>query len=400
MAVLIETSVGEFVVDLFTEDECAPLAKSFLKWCKQQYYHGCLIYNVQPGCLAQTGDPTGSGAGGADDLVTWRGRRRKHDAVGLLSMASRAQAGVDTFQYGAQFFITLRGDDLEYLDTQGHAPIGEVAEGDLMKLSNLYLDSDGRPWQDVRVKTHVLDDPFGDDPSAEPPTYEKPPQETVTPRVPYGTKEEAPDEERDADKQAKSQAQVLEMIGDLPHADVEVPKNELFVCKLNKVTQDADLEIIFSRFGKIESCDVVRDWKTGDSLNFAFIAFEDEQAAVMAYKKMNNVLIDDSRIKVDFSQSVAKIWSRYTLQYKGAAARDKRLKAARELQASAPTYYGPSSDDARPPSSSRPPFRRRVDDDRRRPSRPGGIDEFGRDRSLARRRDDDDRRDGHRRRLV
>ena len=36
-----------------------------------------------------------------------------------------------------------------------------------------------------------------------------------------------------------------------------------------------------------------------------------------AYKKMNNVLIDDSRIRVDFSQSVAKIWSRYTMQYKG-----------------------------------------------------------------------------------
>ena len=61
-------------------------------------------------------------------------------------------------------------------------------------------------------------------------------------------------------------------------AQVEVPKNELFIAKLNKATEDADLELIFSRFGRIESCDIVRDWKTGDSLNFAFIAFEEEKS--------------------------------------------------------------------------------------------------------------------------
>ena len=46
----------------------------------------------------------------------------------------------------------------------------------------------------------------------------------------------------------------------------------------DKATEDADLELIFSRFGRIESCDIVRDWKTGDSLNFAFIAFEEEKS--------------------------------------------------------------------------------------------------------------------------
>ena len=49
-----------------------------------------------------------------------------------------------------------------------------------------------------------------------------------------------------------------------------MPKNELFIAKLNKATEDADLELIFSRFGRIESCDIVRDWKTGDSL-IAFV---------------------------------------------------------------------------------------------------------------------------------
>jgi peptidyl-prolyl cis-trans isomerase-like 4 len=41
------------------------------------------------------------------------------------------------------------------------------------------------------------------------------------------------------------------MVGDLPFADIKPPENVLFVCKLNPVTTDADLELIFSRFGKI-----------------------------------------------------------------------------------------------------------------------------------------------------
>ena len=53
---------------------------------------------------------------------------------------------------------------------------------------------------------------------------------------------------------------------DLPEADIEPPSNVLFVCKLNAATQGEDLEIIFSRFGKVLSCEVIRDWKTGDSL--------------------------------------------------------------------------------------------------------------------------------------
>lgn len=41
-------------------------------------------------------------------------------------------------------------------------------------------------------------------------------------------------------------------IGDIPDRDVKPPENVLFVCKLNPATQDEDLELIFSRFGKIE----------------------------------------------------------------------------------------------------------------------------------------------------
>lgn len=67
---------------------------------------------------------------------------------------------------------------------------------------------------------------------------------------------------------------------------------------------DEDLNLIFSRFGKILSCEVIRDKRTGDSLQYAFIEFEEQKDCEQAYFKMQGVLIDDHRIHVDFSQSV------------------------------------------------------------------------------------------------
>jgi peptidyl-prolyl cis-trans isomerase-like 4 len=112
-------------------------------------------------------------------------------------------------------------------------------------------------------------------------------------------------------KEARSRAIVLEMTGDIPDVEVKPPEEVLFVCKLNSVTTDADLELIFSRFGTIKQCEIIRDFKTGDSLNYAFIEYTSEESCIQAYEKMNNVLIDDRRIKVDFSQSVSKLWNRF-----------------------------------------------------------------------------------------
>lgn len=58
-------------------------------------------------------------------------------------------------------------------------------------------------------------------------------------------------EEKRQDKEALARAIILEIVGDLPAAEIAPPENVLFVCKLNPVTSDDDLHIIFSRFGKI-----------------------------------------------------------------------------------------------------------------------------------------------------
>ena len=118
-------------------------------------------------------------------------------------------------------------------------------------------------------------------------------------------------EEMKADQEAKTHAQLLTLIGDLPDADIKPPDNVLFVCKLNPVTTSEDLEVIFSRFGEIKSCEVIRDRRTNASLQYAFIEFEREEDCENAFFKMDKVVIDDRRIHVDFSQSVAKEWRRY-----------------------------------------------------------------------------------------
>nr|SVE74290.1 EOG090X0971 [Daphnia barbata] len=118
-------------------------------------------------------------------------------------------------------------------------------------------------------------------------------------------------EELIAEKEAKARATILEMVGDLPSVDAAPPENVLFVCKLNPVTTDDDLMIIFSRFGKIVNCEIIRDRQTMNSLQYAFIEFDNPKSCEDAYFKMDNVLIDDRRIHVDFSQSVSR------LQWKG-----------------------------------------------------------------------------------
>ncbi|KAA6415607.1 MAG: peptidyl-prolyl cis-trans isomerase-like 4 [Lasallia pustulata] len=216
---------------------------------------------------------------------------------------------------GSQFLITL-GENLDYLD--GRAAIfGKVVEGfdALEKINDVFCDDRGRPLKDIRIRhTVVLDDPFDD-----PPGLVEPSESPVPSKAQLATVRIADDEELDdkadeeavekvrREREARAQALTLEMVGDLPFAEVKPPENVLFVCKLNPVTQDEDLNLIFSRFGKILSCEVIRDKRTGDSLQYAFIEFEDQNDCEQAYFKMQGVLIDDHRIHVDFSQSVSKL---------------------------------------------------------------------------------------------
>lgn len=53
MAVMLETSFGNLVIELFTED-CPITTKNFLKLCKIKYYNNCLFHNIQKNYIVQT----------------------------------------------------------------------------------------------------------------------------------------------------------------------------------------------------------------------------------------------------------------------------------------------------------------------------------------------------------
>ncbi|KNC54237.1 uncharacterized protein AMSG_10031 [Thecamonas trahens ATCC 50062] len=267
---------------------------------------------------------------GMDSAHRWFGDEisvlLRHDARGAVAMANKAPG-----KNGSQFYITLadRSASLDALNGK-HTVFGQVAEGfDVLDaLDAAVVDDAGRPFHNLRIRdTHVLVDPFPDPPglaALAPVELRSPwrfrPAETALfgdSRIDDSEAEttalaaaeaEADAEGEDAEerrlaREARKRAQVLEIIGDLPSADVAPPDTVLFVCKLNPVTQDDDLHTIFSQFGPIVECAVVRDRATGDSLCYAFIEFATKDDCERAYFKMDNALIDDRRIKVDFSQS-------------------------------------------------------------------------------------------------
>lgn len=223
---------------------------------------------------------------------------------------------------GSQFFLTL-ADGVTYLDGK-HAPFGTAVEGQedgeaLDKINRSFTDDENRPLRDIRIKhVIVLDDPFPDPQGLLVPSRTPSPTPEQLRSIRLGEGDEVEDQRTEEEKEearrkadSSAAALTLEMVGDLPFAEIRPPENILFVCKLNPVTRSEDLELIFSRFGKILSCEVIRDKKSGDSLQYAFIEFDEKQSAEQAYFKMDSVLIDNQRIRVDFSQSVSKLHGRW-----------------------------------------------------------------------------------------
>ena len=345
MSVLLQTSKGDLVVDLFFE-KCPKTCLNFLALCKIKYYNNCTFFNVQQNFAAQTGDPTNTGKGGSSifELIEHKLNKNtskrffledecceelKHDTPGLLSMANLNLPHTNS----SQFFISTSSHHSDYLDGK-HTIFGQIVEGmdtTLKRINNAFVDERSTPLTPIRIlKAVVLVDPFESDPQLQNEFFPK--VARLVPAVSpepildgYDSEEEkkkkvqkTEDEEAEAlkKKEARSRAVVLEILGDIPDAELKPPENVLFVCKLNPVTTDSSLELIFSRFGKIGSCEIIRDHNTGDSLCYGFIEFEKKESCEEAYLKMENVIIDDRRIHVDFSQSVSKLWKRYHSQGK------------------------------------------------------------------------------------
>ena len=88
---------------------------------RQGFYDGIVFHRVIPGFMAQTGDPTGTGAGGSGQKLKAEFSQEPH-VRGTVSMA-RAQ---NPDSADSQFFICF--EDARFLDGQ-YTVWGEVVEG-------------------------------------------------------------------------------------------------------------------------------------------------------------------------------------------------------------------------------------------------------------------------------
>lgn len=215
---------------------------------------------MQKGFSCQTGDPIGPDSKDSDGGSSIWGvldgpvkktfvadfhPKLKHSEQGTVSMATvQSTRDPDERLAGSQFIITLGEEPIDYLDGKA-AIFGKVVEGfdALAKINEAFCDGKGRPMVDIRIKhTVILDDPYPD-----PEGLVEPPESPVPSKAQLATvriseeeslKEVDPEtmEKQRREREAKAQALTLEMVGDLPFAEVKPPENVLFVCKLNPVT--------------------------------------------------------------------------------------------------------------------------------------------------------------------
>lgn len=318
------------MIDLYTKDspvECT----NFIKLCKLKYYTFAPFYYVKRDLLGEFGDPlyplSKQGRSvwsvvDADMPAQFKLHRNGKRPIHKGDVSFRVTSQVSNEQFGTSIVSITLGDLDPRKGTLPGVVFGKVVEGlDILdKLNKAIVDGEFRPLQDIRIhRTYVLDDPFEDISGMSgdvPPTPEPSEEQISTIRLDDVEQVKLEDEAHEMtqeeirerkQREALSKALTLEIIGDLPSAEAKPMENVLFVCKLNRLTRDEDLETIFARFGAITSCEVIRDKSTGESLQYAFVEYEDKKSCEAAYFKMDGALIDDRRIHVDFSQSVSKL---------------------------------------------------------------------------------------------
>lgn len=140
--VCIETNQGLIEVKLWP-DIAPKTCENFIKLVEKHYYDGIIFHRIIRDFMIQTGDPTGTGAGGES---IWKKPFEDElradvafDKEGLLAMAN---AGPNT--NGSQFFITTV--KTPWLN-MNHTIFGEVIKGyDIVKkLESVKTDFEDRP---------------------------------------------------------------------------------------------------------------------------------------------------------------------------------------------------------------------------------------------------------------
>lgn len=285
---------------------------NFLKLCKIGWFDNALLTEIAADRFVKIGHlqcPRGTTiysllSGATAYIPDEVSPHLTHSAAGVLSTCNDG-ANRNT----SAFFVTLGAPQPKF---DGKRTIfGEVSENFalILEMAREAVDAGGRPLRNIRVlQTRVLFDPFPDPPGLESVGFTPFAVVREADRLEYdeslGHADEAAFAREMEAIRARQNAQVLELLGDIPEAGAKPSETTLFVCRLHRRTTEDGLKIVFSKFGNVTGVDLIRDKKTGESLCYAFVNYEKKEEAENAYMKMRKAIIDGRQVLVDFSQSV------------------------------------------------------------------------------------------------
>ena len=78
---------------------------------------------------------------------------------------------------------------------------------------------------------------------------------------------------------------------------------KLLIRNLARTTTEEELKQLFEQYGTVQSCDLVADKITGGSKGFAFVEMPHSGDAKAAMKKLNNLNLANSKIRVKKAES-------------------------------------------------------------------------------------------------
>ncbi|TRM56860.1 cyclophilin-like domain-containing protein [Schizophyllum amplum] len=169
--VVLETTAGDIDIELWSKE--APKAcRNFIALALEGYYDGVLFHRIVPGFLVQTGDRTGTGAGGEsvygepfEDEIHPRLRFAHRGLVGLANNGTNHSDGTKPTKHSndSQFFITLdRADELHGKHTLFGRCVGDTVYN-VVKIGDMEIDKTGRPVYPPKIlRARVPENPFPD----------------------------------------------------------------------------------------------------------------------------------------------------------------------------------------------------------------------------------------------
>ncbi|NBD23500.1 peptidylprolyl isomerase [Paenibacillus sp. T1] len=118
------TNKGDFTVELYAKD--APeTVNNFVFLSKEKFYDGVKFHRIIQSFMIQSGDPTGTGAGGPGyNIPDELGKGYKYDE-GVIAMANTGQPNSG----GSQFFICTGADAANLNSMPNYTIFGKVSEG-------------------------------------------------------------------------------------------------------------------------------------------------------------------------------------------------------------------------------------------------------------------------------